>query len=66
MLMRRFPERRILRDKQAAYDRGDLLLHGCQSSARSPAGHIFTSFGSNWPRTSTRSVCAAMTAWMSL
>ena len=22
-----------------------------QSSARSPAAHIFTSFGSNWPRT---------------
>ena len=28
MLMRRFPKLRIVRDKQAAYDSGDFLLHG--------------------------------------
>ncbi len=37
-----------------------------QSSGRSPCGAIFTSLGSNWPRTSTRSLWAAMTWWMSL
>ena len=31
-----------------------------QSSARSPCGAIFTSLGSNWLRTSTRSLCAAI------
>ena len=43
-----------------------LARNDVQSSARSPAGHIFTSFGSKRPSTSTRSVCAAMTVWMSL
>src|SRR5215212_8774539 len=28
MLTRRFPKLRIVRDKQAAYDSGDFLLHG--------------------------------------
>ena len=37
-----------------------------QSSARSPAGAIFTRRGMNTARTSTRSFCAAITAWMSL
>ncbi len=41
-------------------------MNRAQSSARSPAGHIFTSFGSKRPSTSTRSVCAAITCAMSL
>src|ERR1035441_9804732 len=35
--------------------------HLHQSSGRSPAGAIFTSLGSNWPRIVTRSLWAAMT-----
>ena len=37
-----------------------------QSSGRSPAGAIFTSFGSNWPSTVTRSRSASMTSRMFL
>src|SRR5438128_243265 len=41
-------------------------LHLDQSSGRSPAGAIFTSFGSNWPWMVTRSLCAAITSRMFL
>lgn len=37
-----------------------------QSSGRSPAGAIFTSLGSNWPSTVTRSLCAFITSRMFL
>jgi len=40
--------------------------HKVQSSGRSPLGAIFTSFGSNWPSTVTKSLCAAITSRMFL
>ncbi len=45
---------------------GERDRSGAQSSGRSPLGAIFTRRGMNSARTSTRSVCAAMTWWMSL
>jgi hypothetical protein len=45
---------------------GDSSRSFAQSSARSPCGAILTSFGSNWPRTVTKSLWAAMTSRMFL